>query len=895
MKNNFKNIFKKILICIIVFLSCIPSQTVDAWWWESERTMWITLYDEENFEISYMFFDDSSEDLKNITKKFCTYKNGNESNGGGVCNFSSGDASLSEDNFNVSGQSGSDKGIDALVFPRVAITNNDVPLTAKDYKQGEKVIGTLTNSLNSAIAFIKSSDSGNTDSLENLSQQLATAAHNGGGSVGGISVSTYSNASQKSKDSIDKSVAQLNASWGKNVISSDYIVLKNNETGEELPVMWRCPTGYGSGQIYSTDEAIGIDDEKISWVLIVTVATTAKAGGYTADGKGFEVLQTKDSLEKSLSEFADSITKKLSIELLGFYSLESMILNRGTRGSSYYLGMMPYNWFRQSNNIFWIAEIIAVFILIASVLYSVFKENWSIVSPKERINLQDRIQNLLISILLLLMYVPLFYLMGKFNQSIIEMLDSLVVGQEFSVSPNLNWILSLVVAIANLIILIKINVDYLVRALTITVLHAIAPVMIASVSISNNGTKGLFNTWLREMIGAIFLQTFDAVILVLYMMIIKTDGASRWWEIALMTFMFIPINKWFREKFTGASSIGQVSGATQQSAGAAVNKAWGAATGAVKGTVELGAGIAANAQTLSAAKTQAERQVASTGKNNGAAQSINIQGKGRIVPLAGGEKAQEDSFSSSDNPNNEEPNNSSEKAEQQFEFSMSGSTESSKGTGDAIQRDGRPKKAKLSGKEKAAAVGAAIASQANFRNVSSAIMKGQENKFSSSTSGTISNEFSTGGGDTFDSKGDLKRVGTNLDARKYHNTETEEKYNEELSKNYTETMNRFNNLSEEELDELWDEEYSQEISDNMNISKDELTNTLENDSYRLKNVNKEAVKNEGDPKKKQQMLDQRKQKMAQIYATSKTNANFDNKNPEKFINVEKEFQEKKSS
>lgn len=83
----------------------------------------------------------------------------------------------------------------------------------------------------------------------------------------------------------------------------------------------------------------------------------------------------------------------------------------------------------------------------------------------------------------------------------------------------LKFIIELLLFFINAGLIIKINLDYFVRSITIMLLHVMAPVAIASISFDNRRT--LFNNWLKELTGNIFMQSFNALVLAMIMIVLK--------------------------------------------------------------------------------------------------------------------------------------------------------------------------------------------------------------------------------------------------------------------------------------------------------------------------------------------------------------------------------------
>lgn len=670
MKNvKIKKILRNLLLGIVICFSCLSTPNIEAA--SATRYMGVVLYNEENFELNYRIYKKDYNSMYKISKNICGYNGMTGTERG--CKLGA-DDSLIPDNFNLSGTQGrSDETLGKFIFPSVTTTDSKTQATSQDFKQADIVLGTLVNNFNSGLSFIKKNSTNNIATLSKISQDFAKTVTNPNALDNyGIGVIDYFSAQSNERfanavKAIEKKVnsSEENNSPYKGLSKSDYVILysKQDKTVSPLPLICRMPTGYGNGQIFSSKASDPLASS-VSWLNLVSMAETAKINGLTADSGSFDNLTEMGSISKYLNEFIEGLIDTIGVDVLGFYSLESMILNRDARGQSYYLGMMPYDWFQKANTIFWVAEIIAVFVLIASILYTVYQENYAIVSPSTRINLQDRVQNLLIAILLLIMYVPLFYILAKFNQSIVELLDSLVNGATLSYSLNLNFILRLIMAIVNLGIMIKLNFDYLVRALTITILHVMSPVAIASISISEGKNRRYFNAWLKELVSAIFMQTFDAAILILFLLILKSGpGNGRWWEIAFMSFMFVPLNSWFKQNFGGGNNIGRTAELVQGNAKTAWKNTAGAVGTAASFIGNLGGNVKmANDRRISS-NTGSSQTSSSTGETQSETPNANGKtsysgakndgdgvSKGKVITEASGTESSKTSSSKS-NPN----------------------------------------------------------------------------------------------------------------------------------------------------------------------------------------------------------------------------------------------------
>lgn len=450
--------------------------------------------------------------------------------------------------------------------------NNAKNATSQEKNMANSIQGNLINELNEAISFLysygNSTISSNT-SVEEVATELVNSIDS---SAYGVSIKICdSNTCGERQKEVDK-YAKDEDNCLKGIEIEDYVILSVNTGTNEISstFRWKVPKGYASGQYLSgkVTNAENLGDEQnstISWKGLVFFAKgAAKNELYADDNEALTKFFEESDAEKAINQMARNFSDTLTVGIVGGFEIQDLFFNVGTRGTNYYLGMMPNSWFSAANIIFWISEIIAVFMLLASVLWMVYKQNVAVISPIERVNFQDHIANLLISIFLLIMYVPFFYVIAKANSLIVSVFAEIGGTTLLTNSGGfLNVLLTLVLVVFNFFILIKLNIDYIVRALTITVLHAFAPVAIASIALNSQGRRGTyFSTWLKQMVSTIFIQTFDAALLAFFCLVLKSSG-----ELVriIVFFSFIPMNSWFKKTFGGDSGVGSMSGQVQGS------------------------------------------------------------------------------------------------------------------------------------------------------------------------------------------------------------------------------------------------------------------------------------------------------------------------------------------
>lgn len=129
--------------------------------------------------------------------------------------------------------------------------------------------------------------------------------------------------------------------------------------------------------------------------------------------------------------------------------------------------------------------------------------------------------------------------------------------------------------IAYLFILIMLNVTYLIRSVTLALLIGFAPFFISMFG-AGGAAKKVSATWLKELISNIFMQTFNAAMLLVFTNIGAYGSLSLIERFALLI-SFIPLTKFFK---AGLMNLGSGSDAIgEKTSGAFTNLASSMAAG----------------------------------------------------------------------------------------------------------------------------------------------------------------------------------------------------------------------------------------------------------------------------------------------------------------------------
>lgn len=320
-------------------------------------------------------------------------------------------------------------------------------------------------------------------------------------------------------------------------------------------------------------------------IIINPNNSTMRSGSIT---NGYECFEEENDLIDGLMETLFTGITSLAAGI-GLRNVEDLVF---ARDSSWFFGIMRTSWFRYLSVIYWVMLIISIIVLVISILKLLTKRNLAIISPSIRSSLKDGITKIILSIILIGLSIPIFYLIVWLNYQVIQIFSDMVGTKTlFNALSGGSFLMSIAVFIIEMILLFKINIKYITRALTVGICYAISPVAISTLGLTDNG--GIFWTWFKEMFVEIFTQTFDAVLLTVIIFI--ASGRVSLMENILLAFSFIPISKWFKNTLMGFSGQGS-EGAAEQ-IGTSVEKGAKAVGGAAVGLAVTGATAASKIQT----------------------------------------------------------------------------------------------------------------------------------------------------------------------------------------------------------------------------------------------------------------------------------------------------------
>lgn len=350
--------------------------------------------------------------------------------------------------------------------------------------------------------------------------------------------------------------------------NKDYVVIKNYEdiqgNGKGLILPYAVPKGYAEGQKmydeYITDDTNEFTS-KLSWGHVVYLSTEQVSNNITTQNS--TQVKPEDKLGKMLADFFSGLLNGL-VSALGLFSLEELMFNAGNRGATYYYGIIPMSWMGSVNLLNLLATVVATFVIGVSIIRMLIKRNIAAVTPSVKAELMDGVKDMFIVMAGVLMFMPALYILLNFNSVLVSAMRDMAPSTTNLGLNTGTWlgIVGPLMSLAYVFIQIMLNISYIVRAVTLALLIGFAPFFIALFA-AGPASKKISVTWLKEIISNIFMQTFNAAILLIFANIGNFGTLSVIERFALLI-SFIPLTKFFKSALmnlgSGADTVAEKSG-----------------------------------------------------------------------------------------------------------------------------------------------------------------------------------------------------------------------------------------------------------------------------------------------------------------------------------------------
>lgn len=409
------------------------------------------------------------------------------------------------------------------------------------------------------------------------------------------------------------------------------IVATDGDKTESTIAIHRYPKGYANGQalysvLSSRVENIGYEkigySEKVGWTHITYQSTfNYYTQGIDSTGSG-DLYTEEDSggfIGNIFASLLNFIVKNLG-HFLGLYTLEELTLNTGTRGVTYWYGVFPSGWFSATQYFYLFTFTLSMAMLLIAMVRLAFQKAASTIgNVAKKISLIEGIKKLIICAMATMLFVPIFTILIQLNTMIVSTIITLIPeGRSLNFTSGMTSSTGLVGAIIATMIFwvtLKMNFTYILRGVTILICYILAPLAIMCSAVGDKFTQ-ITSSWLRELIGNIFIQSIHALIMMLYITIAGGGGTNRIEKLVLV-YSFVPLTEFIR---TNLFNLGKgIDSVAENLAG---------------GIKDMGSGVASaalmNARFKNMGKsssTQGEGQVALNDKSS----KINTEGGQKIL------------------------------------------------------------------------------------------------------------------------------------------------------------------------------------------------------------------------------------------------------------------------
>lgn len=481
---------------------------------------------------------------------------------------------------------------------------------SQDMDRAYWVSENLIGGFNEAMTFVMARsgfDKSSSNALSDFMKLAVKVADTGGSAIRNGSATLTENGKTIKFTKGAKSVA--------NGLISDYYLTLSVD-GESVETIYKVPKGYMPGQeLYPTvpekmrDELRGLGkfDEDDADIAFLNWRHVVLQAHYNYEVKNVSYSSVTEiikpgKLEQMVSELLASLVGKLR-DMLGLFSLQELMLNQGTRDGGYLYGIMPKQWFKSSQLLHWVCQVIAWSLLIGALVKLLVQRNIASINTSMRVNLMEGIQNILLTGFMLSLIIPIFHALGSINDKLVNVFgqSSMWIQAFGDTTTGSSGLLAVVVMnIVYFTIMLYFNFVYIMRAITVSLLYATAPLFVVSIAFGGK-FKQLFGNWMKELISNIFMQSFHAISLSFFAS--ANYAGVRGIEGVVLLYAFVPMTQFFRQSLMGLSG-GTAEKLGGQALGAGISMVSGAIGGATMGSKVSGA---------SANKTATTKQTSSTG------------------------------------------------------------------------------------------------------------------------------------------------------------------------------------------------------------------------------------------------------------------------------------------
>lgn len=271
---------------------------------------------------------------------------------------------------------------------------------------------------------------------------------------------------------------------------------------------------------------------------------------------------------------------------LGLYGLDEVMLNTGSRGMNYSLGLFPNGWVGPIYLLFTICTMIVWGIMGFAVVKIFMKRSLATMNIGEKVSMMAELKNLAVCCFILAAFPLIFNMLARINYSLVDLFGA---STQFSsliktfYTVSLGNIGSFFASFFGLALQIYFNFFYVLRAITLAILYGIAPFAIYTIVLGGKNAK-VFGAWSKEILSNIFVQTLHAMMISFFTSVSAVSGLKTF-ESLVVLYSFIPLTKFVKQNVfqasdgIGGNAAGLASMATGAGAGIVSNLGKGESSG----------------------------------------------------------------------------------------------------------------------------------------------------------------------------------------------------------------------------------------------------------------------------------------------------------------------------
>lgn len=450
-------------------------------------------------------------------------------------------------------------GSETLVFSFPGLKDtHGYKATSVDYTRASQVGETLVTGLNQAILFIKNNSDGNLVSRHSLHLLLAKLSYTSEAKPYTISVgepSTSFRIEQATSSDSDKLIPITGLKY------SDYVKItatsgSYKDNYSYFP--WRMEKGYYQGGYLAdnvgkyADYANGVENEFLTWGQLILQAMLLTDVQGTTEQDFASDVQTiiGQGLGSDLTRTISSVRS-----LLGLSTMSELVLNMGSRPANYHLGVMSHDMHNIALTVYTLMLMISLSFVGFMIVKMLHQKMLATTNVVAKTTLMEGIKDLAFVAIMLGFFAPLFEMLLELNYLIVRTFSySSEYMQTFTALGNkalsMESMAGFMVSTMFLSIDVYINFVYLVRAITVSFLFAISPLIIVSY-LWSPAQKNLVFGFFRELVGNIFMQSFHAITMTFFSAYNMSNMSSV--EALASAYCFVPITQLFRQLVLGNS------------------------------------------------------------------------------------------------------------------------------------------------------------------------------------------------------------------------------------------------------------------------------------------------------------------------------------------------------